>query len=119
MINIRKGSWETNSSSTHSITICTNEQYKSFVNGELYLDNYRDKLITHEEAEERFAKFNEEYKNKYGKILYHEFEDFRESEGIKTYEEWCDEGYLELYHETYTTPNGEEIVAFGKYGYDG
>jgi hypothetical protein len=116
---IRKGVFETNSSSTHSITICTKDQYKSFVNNELYIDIYREKLITQEELEGMFEKYNKEYEEKYGKTLYHNLQDFKDSEGIKTYEEWCSDDYLEKYHEEYITPRGEEIVVFGKYGYDG
>ena len=30
-----------------------------------------------------------------------------------------DDEYLEWFDDTYTTPSGEEVVAFGLYGYDG
>lgn len=117
-MSIRKGVWETNSSLTHSITICTSEEYKKFLNGELYVD-YHGNLYTLEQIEAKYEKDNREWKEKYGKILYHNLQDFKDSEGIKTYEEWCSDGYLEKYHEEYITPRGEEIVVFGKYGYDG
>lgn len=119
VIKIRRGVFETNSSSTHSITICTKEEYKSFVNNELYIDDYSGELITQEELEGMFEKYNKEYEEKYGKILYHSLEDFKKDEGIYTYEEWCSDEDLEKYHEEYTTPKGEEIVVFGKYGFDG
>ena len=35
-----------------------------------------------------------------------------------TYENYNNE-YLEWFDDTYTTPSGEEIVAFGLYGYNG
>ena len=35
----------------------------------------------------------------------------------KTYEDWKYSD-LEYFVDYYTTPGGEEIVAFGKYGYD-
>ena len=40
-------------------------------------------------------------------------------EGIQSSEEYFDDEYLETFEETYKTSNGEEIVAFGKYGYEG
>lgn len=115
VIKIRRGTFETNSSSTHSITICTKDKYKSFVNNELYIDDYSGKLITQEELEEMFEKNNKEY----GEILHNSLEDFKKDEGIITYDEWCSDEDYEQYYEEYTTPKGEEIVVFGKYGYDG
>lgn len=35
---IRQGAFETNSSSTHSLTICSSEEYTKWENGELYWD---------------------------------------------------------------------------------
>ena len=119
VIKIRRGVFETNSSSTHSITICTKDKYKSFVNNELYIDDYSGKLITQEELEEMFEKYNKEYEEKHGEILFDSLEDFKKKEGIITYDEWYSDEDYEQYYEEYTTPKGEEIVVFGKYGYDG
>lgn len=47
MKKIRKGVFETNSSSTHTITMCTKSDYNKFVNGEMYI--FDDELITKEE----------------------------------------------------------------------
>ena len=48
---IRQGVFETNSSSTHSLTICSGEEYSKWENGELYW-NYGD-----------FVEMPEEYKD--------------------------------------------------------
>ena len=40
-------------------------------------------------------------------------------EFYQTYEEWANDDYLDTYVEDYITPNGEPIVCFGKFGYDG
>ena len=38
MKQVRRGVFETNSSSTHSITICTEDEYEKFKRGELMYD---------------------------------------------------------------------------------
>lgn len=45
MIQVRKSLFETNSSSTHSLVMCTNEDFEKFQNGETCLDIYEEKFI--------------------------------------------------------------------------
>ena len=40
MKKVRHGVFETNSSSVHTLTICTDEQYGLYMNGELLHSNY-------------------------------------------------------------------------------
>ena len=94
MKKIRFNTFETNSSSTHSLTICTKEEYNKWKDGELIFDNYKDKLISRDKKESE--------------------DDYR----YKTFEGWLDDDYSETFVQNYTTPNGEEIIAFGKYGSD-
>lgn len=91
---IRRNVWETNSSSTHSITMCSKEEYEKWKKGELLLNYWRDDFV--EATEEN-----------------------KEDEDNKTYDEYWEDEYLEGYEDSYTTKSGEEIIAFGKYGYDG
>jgi len=118
---IRRSVFETNSSSTHSITMMMKSDYDRWHKEHLYL--YRDgwgwefskpvenQLYTRDEAVE-FAKRNKYYKDK------EEIDD----EILKDigFISWDDEGneYLEGFYEEFTTPSGETIVAFGEYGYD-
>lgn len=88
-IQIRRGVFETNSSSTHSLTICSKEDFEKFKNGELVL-NWKDKLV------KKTSENEEECTN---------------------YEDWVD-GTLETFKESYITKNGDEVVAFGLYGYN-
>ena len=53
---IRRGVFETNSSSTHSITMCSNKEYEKWENGEVLYWQDGDKFGTREEI-------IEEYKN--------------------------------------------------------
>lgn len=41
------------------------------------------------------------------------------SEDAVTYDQFMDEAYLESFVGSYTTKNGDKVVAFGLYGYDG
>lgn len=51
MQTIRKGVFETNSSSTHSITMCTQDEYDRWKNGELYYLECAEKFLTKEERD--------------------------------------------------------------------
>ena len=97
MISIRKNVFETNSSSTHSICICTEEDYNKWENGEKLWDYYSDTLVDINEVPE-------EERNTY---------DYR------SYEYENEDGYLEWYEEHFTTPSGDKMVVFGNYGRDG
>lgn len=135
---IRRGVFETNSSSTHSLTMCSKEDYDKWVNGELMFDRYNKVLVEmnieiteHDKAEAK--KLYERNKTKYWK----EWNQLSEDEvnewydkymyehnkidtyRYNTYDDFFEDEYLETYEERYTTKNGEVIVAFGHYGYDG
>lgn len=116
---IRRGVFETNSSSTHSITMCSKEEYDKWGNGEyLFSDNG---FITKEEAIEELK--NDKWFNKNNVNF-----DFNNEEEIKkvlkecdyhTIEDYFEDEYLEVFEDEYITTNGEIVIAFGKYGYNG
>ena len=56
---IRYGVFETNSSSSHSLCVCTKEEYKDFINGKLVLDTYESELIPRPEDFEKYNVFGE------------------------------------------------------------
>ena len=117
---IRRGVFETNSSSTHSITMCSKEEYEKWASGEVLLDESwwaEEKFITKEEAIQKLKE------NKYYNDLDFTDEDavdkaLRE-EYIYTFEQYWDNCDYETFSSTYITKNGEEIIAFGYFGYDG
>ena len=94
MKQIRYGVFETNSSSTHSLTICSDEQYKKFQSGELVLSKWSNDLLP-----PTFFDNSSEY---------------------YTAERFFDGGDngLETFEDDYTTNGGEIVHAFGMYGYD-
>ena len=129
---IRFGMFESNSSSSHVMFMTSRKIYDEYSNGKyLYIGGTygwkpiapeRDKPYTIEEVKE-LIKNNYEY---YKEIN----EDDLDEDEIK--EEWNDviweaefiseesienQNYEEFW-DSYTTPNGEEVVAFGYYGWD-
>ena len=46
MKTMRQGCFETNSSSTHSITMCMESDFLKWKNGEMYWDSWNNKLVT-------------------------------------------------------------------------
>ena len=78
---------------------------------------YKDVTVDYEDldklyTEENLAEITEEEISTYMK------EDFDYYNIPLTYEEWDNHLDYEKYDDSYTTPNGETIVAFGYYGYD-
>lgn len=112
---IRAGVFETNSSSTHSLCICTEEEFDKWKNGELYYDYYSDKLISLEKIpleERRLVVLDEDAEE--NEDLYDEIMDAKDDYRVYSREN----GYLEWYDRKFTTPSGDKMVAFGWYGHD-
>lgn len=146
---VRQGVFETNSSSTHTLTICSKDDFDKWEHGEVFwLDNDWGKLqtnknfITPEELEELTEKYNEEEQKRidagdeYAKVLdidkvlnerrdYDSWNDSywdTERSNLEAYtmDDWyARNGDLETYERGFTSPSGDEMVAFGAFGYDG
>ena len=116
MKKIRKNVFETNSSSTHSLVFCSDDEYKKIKSGRLYIGLYDDKLYT----EEEFDKIIKETAEECGVSVEDVTDDPCVYEIPVTLDEWIDLSYnLEYSEYTYTTESGEEVHALCKYGYDG
>lgn len=124
---IRRGVFETNSSSTHSITMCSNKEYDEFEKGNLYIERWgSSKLYTKEELIEKFKNITDwrTKEPKYTGVDWNNEDEFnRVLEEVEYYctadEYWntvTDE--YETFEKTYTSPTGETVVAFGYYGYN-
>lgn len=119
---IRRGTFETNSSSTHSITMCKESDFDKWKNGEMYWDRWNESLVSKEEVEKEMAKLKEEFISEhpdYDKddIDWEEqLEDYLNSDKeYYTYEEFNDYDYIE--YETFED-SYDGVVAFGYYGMD-
>ena len=118
MLNVRHGVFETNSSSTHSITVCSKSQYDEWARGDVYFNDCwyggKDKFITKGEAIELLSKYNNV---DIDDVSDEELNEMLAEERIYTYNNYGDE-YLEQYEERYTSESGDDIVIFGEYGHD-
>ena len=99
-IQIRRGVFETNSSSVHSLTMCMESDFNKWVAGELVWSRWGDELVP---ITDEIKKSIEEDEREY-----------------LTYEQFNDYDYIdyETFEDSYTTPNGETVKSFGYYGHD-
>jgi len=114
MESIRIGVFETNSSSTHSLTMCSSEDYSRWRKREVYLNDYHKdlpKFCTKEEAMSYLAKkgykFNSDDNDSEDEFL-------REND-IYTIDNFFRDD-MESFNNEFTTKSGEKIIAFGYYG---
>ena len=136
--------FETNSSSTHSITIVDKEDYNKWENGELWLRNDRWKevkefLSVDEAIEKNIEHLKQNYDDITDELIANykrtknldeaiadceecdiDYGDIDKDELYLSFQEYMDGvvDYYESYTEEYTTKNGDKIVAFGYYGQD-
>lgn len=132
---VRRGVFETNSSSTHSLTMCSEEEFEAWKRGEVLFQKYgnenfisatklseHDKKMAQEDYEDNKDDFqkdwndlSEDAKQKYY-TKYAKENDIID-EDAKTYDQYMNDGDLETFVQRYTSKNGDKIVAFGEYGY--
>lgn len=123
MRQIRRGVFETNSSSVHSITMCTGEEFEKFRSGNVLHvrdawclpDGYEDKeWLTLQEARE--ALLASGYED--DPLALDEYELCKAlDDAVETYDNIGGDWY-ESFVDSFTTPSGEEVYAFGYYGHD-
>ena len=134
MIKIRRNVFETNSSSTHSLIMCSGSEYDALKNGEALISDQSKVITKDNKVEDVISKYSmEDYLN-YCKehnldandinIIFNNLDDLYEEGIVELYDlctldKFFDNDYLESFTDSYTTKSGEEVVAFGLYGYDG
>lgn len=126
---IRRGVYETNSSSCHSLTMCMKSDYDKWKDDDLFLfkgSDYgyigeapqynhfytRDEAISFE-RNNRYSSINEcknddEIMNNLHENEWYDYDYF--------WDEYCE--YYDTFEDSMTTTNGEEVVSFGYYGHD-
>lgn len=137
MKQMRRGVFETNSSSTHSITMCSQAMFEKWRTGKVLFDRWKETFvdaIVMTEADKQAAKvtYQETYEER---PFYKKWDELSEAEvaswyqkyfkehqqhddDLVTYDEYFDSYGLECYTSYYTTESGDQVVAFGKYGYN-
>ena len=124
MKQIRFNTFETNSSSTHSLAISTEVDFEMLKEGKFYV--YENTIITLDQAREKIAKYYSYNLANFDKYLadkdYSSLEDVLYDCEIYNYDQWVDtqDDYgLETYERHFETPSGDKMVAWGRYGYNG
>ncbi len=119
---IRRGIFETNSSSVHSIVMCNSDEYNKWRNGDVYYDRWNTKFVKANDSilkarecesyDQAYSLYISDKENEFYSDCYHRF---------LTWDEFFND-YEYIDHETfkdeYTTKSGETVVAFGYYGHD-
>ena len=143
MVTVRQGVFETNSSSTHSITICSKKQFDDWKAGKCLFNVDSEKFVVpdpdrvkeyEKEAVEQYKRLkdNDPYSVSWAMLasedqqryidahVKYRLEQERNDYNCLSYDEY------KLYHKEgceytekfFTTEHGDEVAAFGKGGYD-
>lgn len=116
-VQVRRGVFETNSSNTHSLTVCTQKEYDEWVHGALWLKVWDEELVSLDDIKRDFE--NYKLRDYYDGETFEEwFEAEQKDHEYQSYDNWGDD-YLEGYSHNFTTPSGDEMVVFGEFGRDG
>lgn len=111
---IRYGVFETNSSSVHSLTMMSQEDYDKWKTEDVWING--DNLYTKEDIQKKYEESIS--KNPKYKEWYPTLEDYIDGSDFKTYDEYWDNLDYETFEDRYVTKSGETIVAFGYHGHD-
>lgn len=145
MKQIRKNIFETNSSSTHTLAICTEDEYKDWKDGKLLFNKWNETFVKNSikitkqdkvEAEKRYNTCKGKYYKDWSELTEAEREEYTynyiaqqrrqekslsfEEDGL-TYQEFmqnCNNDGLETETSHYTSPSGDKLVITCAYGYN-
>lgn len=145
MKQIRCNVFETNSSSTHTLAICTEDEYKDWQDGKLLFNKWNETFVKNsinitkqdrKEAEERYTTYKGKYYKDWSELTEAEREEYTynyiaqqrrqeksfsfEEDGL-TYQEFmqnCNNDGLETETSHYTSPSGDKLVITCAYGYN-
>lgn len=122
MIQIRENTFETNSSSTHALCMCTQADYNAWLDGKMLFDIDKrtgKSMVTKDEAIS--------YAQQNSRSFAHEVAEYGLDEALRWERFLTSDNYdsrleneceIEIY-DTLALPSGETIVTFGYFGYDG
>lgn len=145
MKQIRRNVFETNSSSTHTLAICTEDEYKDWKDGKLLFNKWNETFVKNSinitkqdkvEAEERYNTYKGKYYKDWSELTEAERDEYIynyiaqqrrqekslsfEEDGL-TYQEFmqnCNNDGLETETSHYTSPSGDKLVITCAYGYN-
>ena len=100
-VQVRLGMFETNSSSVHTLTMCSRKQLEDWKKGDVVYDEDSNDFVPIDELNESdLAELDHE--------TYYTYEGFYESFG-----EW-----YETFERRQILDNGQEVIGFGYFGHD-
>lgn len=100
-VKIRLGVFETNSSTTHSLTMCTREEFDAWEKGDLVYNNDDEAFVPIDSLSDDDKKLIDE-------DIFYTYEGY-----FNQMSEWFD-----TFTDSFISPKGEEIIGFGYYGHD-
>ena len=119
MFKYRLGMFESNSSSTHSMIIGMEDDFKKWEKGELLYSRYNKQGFYTKEEAINILKENSWYKDiDFNTINPEELKEYLEDEGFIDWD-WLDNDELEHDYNEFVTPSGEKICMTCRYGWDG
>ena len=137
MYQIRQGVFETNSSSTHSMCICTEEEFANFKGNKAVWNKNNNKITPLDKIPHGYAQRAKDFYQKTRTLFMIDWDNLSEEaqfefiisqfdqtyagdwlfEGKTFYKDWGTD--LERFEKHFTTPSGDKMVAFGEFGYEG
>lgn len=139
MISVRRNVFETNSSSTHSLIICSDKVYNDWMDGKVVYDSYDEEFVEAEakqpteiafhKAEAMYTENKSDYMKDWKDLtpqmqLAYLKENVMEEHDpyqYKTYEDYRNEmnSMEESFERTWKTEHGDVVHILGYMGYDG
>lgn len=118
MKSVRRNVFETNSSSTHSLTMCSEEDYDKWEEGQLYFNNNRE-FLTRDQVIEELKKYRSVDIDAISNLPQDQFDEYVSEWEFYTYSKY-EEQYEQFEHfcQSYEHSDGSKIIAFGYFGYD-
>ena len=133
---IRRGVFETNSSTSHSLIVMSQEQYDKWEKEKFYFFHpsewwnpfeklpvdqqpVKDTLYSKAEVERYMKLIGDELEPDEDEDDEYYFDNLAEEDSFYSYESFMENEYLESEANDYTTPSGEKLVICCKYGRDG
>lgn len=124
-VQVRQGVFETNSSSTHAVSVCLATDWDAFNRGDLWMRPCDGKMLPADEAK----RFNEELINSRVENSKHWKTPYTREEIIKDYATdlyksqadyyaWAENTCYDFFDEGAVLSNGTHVVTFGYYGHD-
>lgn len=136
MLQVRRGVFETNSSSTHTLTIVPHDEFDAWTYGDVYYNEYSDdswlvnsneRWVTKDRAivlalGSKYPPVNNDDEvytyDEMNNMSDEQLDEILRQYGLYSFKKYMTTDGLEYYDQMFYLENGEQYVAFGLYGTD-